>query len=100
MDCKNSIVQWNCNGFFNSFQEIKVLDAQYNPMVICLQETHLKHRNSASFKNFDLYRCDFTSDNDRARGGVMTLVRSQFVSRRFNVDTVLQVVVVELLYLL
>lgn len=67
-------------------------------MVICLQETHLKHRNSASFKNFDLYRCDFTSDNDRARGGVMTLVRSQFVSRRFNVDTVLQVVVVELLY--
>lgn len=69
-------------------------------MNICLQESHLKHRNAASFRNFDLYRRDFISDNenDRARGGVLTLVRSQFVSRSLNVDTQLQAVVIELLY--
>jgi len=34
-----SIVQWNCRGLRANFDELQLLIQQYNPAVICLQET-------------------------------------------------------------
>jgi exonuclease III len=34
-----NIVQWNCNGFFNHFNEFKILIQKYDSFAFCIQET-------------------------------------------------------------
>ena len=47
-----TILQWNCRGLMNNHPELCILSQQYNPVAICLQETHISDEAKASFKGF------------------------------------------------
>ena len=40
---KNTIIQWNCRGLRANNDELQLLLNDYDPAVVCLQETHLKN---------------------------------------------------------
>ena len=53
---KNTIIQWNCRGLRANYDELQLLLNDYDPAVVCLQETYLKEPNN------------FTDDvNDKGR---------------------------------
>lgn len=68
------IVQWNCNGFYAHFEEVKLLINNHNPIALCIQETRFSalHQPKCSgykpyFKNYD--------GNLNASGGVAIFVK-------------------------
>lgn len=95
MDFK--IVQWNVNGFYKKFNEIKLLISQLNLYILCLQETHFVHSKQPSLKNFRIYH---TIDNIhlRASGGVAICVRENFHSDEISLNTNLQAVAVKVFH--
>ena len=41
---------WNCRGIKPNYEEIKCIMTNYNPNIICLQETLLNETDNISFK--------------------------------------------------
>ena len=42
---KNTIIQWNCRGLRASYDELQLLLNDYDPAVVCLQETYYSLRS-------------------------------------------------------
>ena len=53
---KNTIIQWNCRGLRANYAELQLLLNDYDPAVVCLQETYLKEPNHVTFRNYLLIR--------------------------------------------
>ena len=85
-----TILQWNCRGLANSHPELCILSQQYNPVAICLQETHIADVNKASFKGYAPYHRLDTS-HERACGG-----SSIFIHSPVQLNTNLQAVAVKI----
>ena len=45
-----TILQWNCRGLMNNHPELCLLSQQYNPVAMCLQETHIADISKVSFR--------------------------------------------------
>ena len=69
-----SIIQWNCRGLKPNY-EIKSLLIDFNPGIICLQETFLSDSDNVKFRGYDIYNKTSTSIDGRAIGGSSILVR-------------------------
>ena len=52
---KNTIIQWNCRGLRANYDELQLLLNDYDPAVVCLQETYLKEPNNVTFRNYNLF---------------------------------------------
>ena len=50
-----TILQWNCRGLMNNHPELCLLAQQYNPVVMCLQATHIADISKFSFKGYTPY---------------------------------------------
>jgi hypothetical protein len=50
------VIQWNCNGFCNKFEGLKILIANENSVLLCLQETHIQFDQIPSLRNFDMFQ--------------------------------------------
>ena len=48
MDLKHKIIQWNCRGLKPNYNEVSLLNSEYNPSVFCFQETFLKADDNIS----------------------------------------------------
>lgn len=48
------IIQWNINGYYNNFSDLQRLICDYDPSIICLQETHLSHFNTPTLRHFSV----------------------------------------------
>lgn len=91
-----NIIQFNPNGIVNKFEEIKLLIHKYEPSLLCIQETHLKPNRDFKMKSFSEYRKDGTLvEGDRAKGGVLTLVKSEIPHKQLNIQTSLQAVAIQ-----
>ena len=75
------LVQWNINGVFNNFEEIRQIIATKSPDIICLQETHLQPKYNAKLQSYTTYRSDYIN-NYNASGGVATFVRDSCTSHQ------------------
>ena len=53
---KNTIIQWNCRGLRANYDELQLLLNDYDPAVVCLQETYLKEPNNVTFRNYNLFK--------------------------------------------
>lgn len=42
MASSHNILQWNCNGFYAHFAELKLLLSELDPYIFCIQETRFK----------------------------------------------------------
>lgn len=68
--------QWNPNR-----EELKLLTQSKNSSIICIQETTLLPKDKPVYKNFTIYRQDYT-EGLIAPGRVATLIRNDsFVSQ-------------------
>lgn len=92
-----NILQWNCNGFYNNFEELKLLVHDYAPGAISLQETHFVHSKKPTLKNYKIF---YALDNYhlRASGGAAVCVKEQYHPNEIDLDTDLQAVAVRLFY--
>ena len=76
----NSVLQWNCRGFFHKRFQLKHLISVTQPFVICLQETLNLSPNDLNtlndiFKDFVIYfKHRIRPGVARPRGGVAILV--------------------------
>ena len=52
---KNTIIQWNRLGLRVNYDELQLLLNDYDPPVVCLQETFLKENNPIAFRNYNLF---------------------------------------------
>ena len=90
-----TILQWNCRGLANNHPELCILSQQYNPVAICLQETHIADVNKASFKGYAPYHRLDTS-HERACGGSSIFIRNDVIHSPVHLNTNLQAVAVKI----
>ena len=70
----------------NNHPELCLLSQQYNPVAMCLQETHIADISKVSFKGFTPYhRLD--DSHDRASGGSSILIRNDVIHSPVNLNT-------------
>ena len=86
-----AIIQWNCDGFLYHLGEVKNLISQYNPYVMCFQETHFNKFSDPKLKGFSVNYKN-VDDPQRACGGVAIFVKLNFHSIDLVLNTSLQAV--------
>ena len=89
MDFKHTIIQWNCRGLKQKFDEIKLLLSQHKSSVICLQETFLKLDDTITLKGFNVYN-HIHSECQRPSEGTSIFVKSSCPQRHIDLSTELQ----------
>ena len=90
-----TVLQWNCRGLMTNHSELCLLSQHYNPVAICLQETHIKDESRVSFKGYTPYNKVDTS-HERASGGSSVLIRSDVIHSPVKLSTNLQAVAVKI----
>lgn len=88
-----TIIQWNINGLNHKIGELEILLTELDPLIVCIQETHLTPSIPSAMPGYTDFRLDDTRIN-RAKGGVLTYVKSQVKSTRIPLNTNLQAVAV------
>ena len=89
----NKLIQWNCRGLKANYNEILGLLKDFNPSVLCLQETLLKDSDNISFKNYSIFNYIF-NNRDRAAGGSSVVISNRVPHSQVNLNTPLQAVAV------
>lgn len=92
---KNSIIQWNCRGLKANYNELLLLINDYDPAVLCLQETFLKDSDNIALRNYTSYS-SFSVNNGRAAGGVSVIVNNNAPHSKINLNSNLQAVAVSI----
>lgn len=88
-------IQWNINGFVKKLNNIKLINQQHDPTVLCLQETNLTNTYTLSIKNFYVYTSNRTACN-RVSEGVAILARSDYSSSQIPIQSSLKVVAISI----
>ena len=78
---KNTIIQWNCRGIRANYDELQLLLNDYDPAVVCLQETYLKESNNVTFRNYNLMN-KFAVGDGRGTGGNTIIINNRCPSRQ------------------
>ena len=91
----NTIIQWNCRGLKINFLELTLLVQLYNPIAICLQETHLKETDKINLKGYTMYNT-YGNTGERASGGSTIFVRDNVIHSPVTLTTDLQTVAVRM----
>ena len=81
-----TILQWNLNGFFKKLDELKIIIAETQPEIICLQETNFKYDTTGKLPNYIGYS-KYRTDGARASGGVTIYVKTEYPSKTININT-------------
>ena len=79
----------------NNHSELCLLSQQYNPVAMCLQETHIADISKVSFKGYTPYH-KIDNSHDRAAGGSSILIRNDIIHSPVNLNTNLQAVAVKI----
>ena len=70
-----NIINWNCRGFKKNIDEIKMILKDYDPVVLCCQETYTKTNNTIDFRKYVSYHTHAEAIDGRACGGVSVMVK-------------------------
>jgi len=89
-----TILQWNCRGFWANHEELKHLCHDLCPSAICLQEIMLAANAKSNIKGYTSYHVSDTSSDDRPIGGSSILIRNDVSHQRIPLQTQLQAVAV------
>ena len=91
----DTIIQWNIRGCIYHYCDLKILLSEYNPICMCLQETHFKPGQSYSLKHYNIVRHD-SPIQVRVNGGVAIFIRQDATFKQVNLNTDLQAVAVRM----
>jgi exonuclease III len=87
----NSIIQWNINEFFKISVDINRVLFEFNPLILCFQETNLKNSQLPNLKNLTGYIKNRTVTN-RASGGVAIFNHKNIESKEVTIQTHLETI--------
>ena len=85
------IVQWNMKGFYSQKPYLQKLIDTLSPDVICLQETHLKPKNTPYLAKYH-YPPVKKDREDRRGGGVMIYIKKSIQYVNFPINTELELI--------
>lgn len=86
------IIQYNIRGLQNNRNDIDLLKNLYDPTIFCLQETHIKLRNSPKFNQYKLIH----NINDKATQGVAFLIKENTKFTEIPLNTNCQAIAIEI----
>ena len=89
-----SIIQWNCRGLRNNFEELQQLIAYNNAIAACLQETFLKVDEQITLRGYTAY--NKVGDGERAAGGSSVFIKNSIPHKEIDLNTQLQAVAVSI----
>jgi len=84
-------LQWNLNGFWTRFEDLKLTIERWTPIVICLQETHLQPSKTVNLTGYNGY---YKSVSSR-KHGVAVFVRKEMFQEELLFGTSLNVIAVQ-----
>jgi ribonuclease HI len=87
----DNFLQWNVNGFWTRYEDLKLTIERWKPVVICLQETHLQPTKTVNLSGYNGY---FNSVSSR-KHGVAVFVRQDVNQEELFVNTTLNVTTVQ-----
>ena len=88
---KQNIIQCNCRGMKPNYEEIKCIMTNYNPNIICLQETLLNETDNITFKGYNTSNTTNRSAKDnRSTGGTSLIIKNQIPHAVLPLQTNLQ----------
>ena len=87
-----TILQWNCRGFWANHEELKSLCHELKPSVICLQEIKLKQSDKSNIKGYTSYHLTQTSSDNKPIHGVSIMIENCTSHQRVPLNTALQAV--------
>ena len=90
------ILQWNCKGLRARSEQLKVLIRDFNPGIICLQETMLGNSSYNPGMNFNIFNSP-PPPGDRAHGGAAVIVSKSLQHTRVPLNTNLQAVALSII---
>ena len=86
-----NIIQWNLNGFFPRRDNVQLLIKEFNPALICLQETNFKDAFCAKIGGYDSVFKNRTHTNF-ASGGVAIYIKKSIHQTKIHLNTNLEAV--------
>lgn len=89
------IISWNVNSVQAKYPFLQMLIQNFDPAILCLQETKLSLTSHFRLKNFNIYRKDLTSTGN-AKGGVLAAVKTSIHSEQLLLNTDLQAVAIKI----
>lgn len=93
MNTTNKILQWNINGYYRRKENLHRVIHDYQPLILCLQETNFKGESHANRKNFTCYFKNRMSN--KASGGVAIYVKSDLPSKEIPLNTNIESIAIE-----
>jgi len=87
----STFIQWNINGFYKRSVDINRIVYNFQPLILCFQETNLKDTHIAHIKNYSAFFKNRSVAN-RASGGVATFIRNSLESENIPIISDLEVV--------
>lgn len=85
------ILVWNCNGFYNKHEQIKLICKKYNPNILCFQEIRINPGSSLKLRG---YSSVFKANSSR-QGGVGILIKEGLIYEEILLDSELQAVAIK-----
>ena len=92
----SDILQWNCKGLRARSEELKVLVHDFNPGIICLQETMLGDSIFNPGLNYNVFDSP-PPTGERAHGGASIIIHKSLQHSPIPLDTPLQAVALSVL---
>jgi len=71
-------MQWNLNGYYNNYEELRQLISLKQPRIICLQETRLHPHHTPKLNSYQIHRFAYTNALIAAEG-VATLIHNSII---------------------
>ena len=90
----SSFIQWNVRSINSNREELNILLSDFNPDVVCLQETKLKADSTIDFKHYSTYHRSGNDINGTIHGGTAILVKSTLPHQQITLRTSLQAVAI------
>ncbi|KAA5651090.1 hypothetical protein F3G64_36525, partial [Pseudomonas aeruginosa] len=88
------ILQWNVNGYFRRFENIKLLLNRLRPTCICLQETNFTSDKCASLSEYEHFYKN-RMQSSRASGGVTIFIKPHTIPEEITLNTNLEAVAIK-----
>lgn len=85
------ILQWNVRGLLRNLDDVQELLHEHSPKVLCVQETHLKHKHTNFLRNYVILRKD-RDDAMASCGGLAIIVNKSVACTHLPLQTPLEAV--------
>lgn len=95
-EVRNTILQWNMNGFRPQKENLELIIKNYDPDIICIQETNFKNSYIGCIKNYRSVAKNRTNDV-YASGGVAIYIKNKFKFTEIPLNTNMECVAISVM---